>query len=83
MHAAEHYHTVGQLLRYLRQRQRVADEVGHILDFAPLIVVAEHHGILLLFQTLYLFFQIGSCCYGLVDKPVINILYLVIRLNFL
>ena len=60
-------------LRYLRQRQRVADEVGHILDLAPLIVVAEHHGILLLFQTLYLFFQIGSCCYGLVDKPVINI----------
>ena len=44
MHAAERDDLGFGLRGLLRERERVADEVGHVLDLRALVVVREDHG---------------------------------------
>ena len=43
MHAAERDHLGVGLRRLLRQAERVADEIGHVLHLGQLVVVREDH----------------------------------------
>ena len=69
MHTAHHDHVGIGLGSLARQRQRVANEVGHLLNLAHRIVVSQDDSILLLGQTPYLSLQVGTLGNGLVDEP--------------
>ena len=57
MHAAERDHLGVGLRRLLREPERVADEVGHVLDLGQLVVVREDHGAALGGERAYLGLQ--------------------------
>ena len=50
MHAAEHDHVRVRLRRLLREAERIADEIRHVLDFRHLIIVREDDGVELFFE---------------------------------
>jgi hypothetical protein len=45
MHAAEHDHVRARLGRLLREAERIAHEIRHVLDFRHLIIVREDDGV--------------------------------------
>ena len=45
MHAAENNHVRVRLGRLLREAERIADEIRHVLDFRHLIIVREDDGV--------------------------------------
>ena len=47
MHAAKDDHVRVGLLRVVAQPERIADVIGHVLDFADLIVVRQDDGVAL------------------------------------
>ena len=57
MHAAEGDHVRVGLRRLLREAERVADVVGHVLDLGQLVVVREDHRAALGGQRAYLRLQ--------------------------
>ena len=57
MHAAEGDHLGVGLRRLLREPERVADEVGHVLHLGQLVVVREDHGAALGGERAYLGLQ--------------------------
>ena len=57
MHAAERDHLGVGLRRLLREPERVAHEVRHVLDLGQLVVVGEDHGAALGGQRAYLGLQ--------------------------
>ena len=60
MHAAEGDHLGVGLRRLLREPERVADEVGHILHFGQLVVVGQDYGAALGGERPYLRLQGGN-----------------------
>ena len=50
MHAAEHDHIRVRLGRLLREAERIADEIRHVLDFRHLVIVREDDGVELFFE---------------------------------
>ena len=60
MHAAERDHLGVRARGLLREPERVADEVGHVLDLGQLVVVGEDHGAALGGQRAYLGLQGGD-----------------------
>ena len=50
MHAAEHNDVRARLGRLLREPERIADVIRHVLDFRHLIIVGEDDGVELLFE---------------------------------
>ena len=50
MNAAEDDHLRAGLGRLLREPQRIAHEIRHVLDFRPLIIMGQNHSLQLAFQ---------------------------------
>ena len=50
MHAAEHDDIRAGPRRLLRQAERIADEIRHVLDFRHLVIVREDDGVELFFE---------------------------------
>ena len=57
VHAAERDHLGVGLRRLLREAERIADEVGHVLHLGQLVVVREDHGAALGGERAYLGLQ--------------------------
>ena len=61
MHAAEDDRLRVGLGRFAGQPERVADEIGDVLDFGALVVVRENDGVTLASQFLDLALELGDC----------------------
>ena len=71
MHPAEHDHVrVRVFLRVVAQPEGVADVIGHVLDFADLIVVREDHGVALALEPEDVLGQVGARAQGGASRVV-------------
>ena len=74
MHAAEHNHVRAGFGRLLRQAERIADEIRHVLDFRHLIIVGQDDGVELFLERENLLRQrlepaLAAWPGGLADRP--------------
>ena len=72
MHTAHHHHPCVGLSRLTGQRQRVAHEVGYLLDVTHSVVVSQDNRIFLPTQLSDLGLQIQSLVNGFVDKSLFH-----------
>ena len=65
MHTTEHDDVGARASGLATQAERVANEVGHVLDLGPLVVVRQNHGVLLLCDALDFGVQLGDFVFRL------------------